>query len=115
MDEHPALKIDGEYPYNVNRMSLRKIYNSDLFTYVRNIDKVLEGRCGNCEHKEECIGCRGYAYSVGINKGVDPLEGSPDGVPAVLQIKVTVKKRTWAINKEIFHIRGIFHYNMISE
>ncbi len=74
LDEHPALRIDGQYPYNVNRMSLRKIYNSDLFTYVRNIDKVLEGRCGNCEHREECIGCRGYAYSVGINKGLNPLE-----------------------------------------
>ncbi len=74
LDEHPALRIDGKYPYNVNRMSLRKIYNSDLFTYVRNIDKVLEGRCGNCEHREECIGCRGYAYSVGINKGLNPLE-----------------------------------------
>jgi MoaA/NifB/PqqE/SkfB family radical SAM enzyme len=74
LDEHPSLRIDGEYPYNVNRMNLQKIYNSDLFTYVRNIDKVLEGRCGNCEHREECIGCRGYAYSVGVNKGVPPLE-----------------------------------------
>jgi MoaA/NifB/PqqE/SkfB family radical SAM enzyme len=55
-------------------MSLKEIYDSDLFTYVRNIDRVLEGRCGNCEYREECIGCRGYAYSVGINNGVDPLE-----------------------------------------
>jgi len=74
LDEHPALKIDGKYPYNVNRMSLREIYASDLFTYVRNIDSVLEGRCGNCEYRKECIGCRGYAYSIGINNGVDPLE-----------------------------------------
>jgi radical SAM protein with 4Fe4S-binding SPASM domain len=74
LDEHPALKIDGEYPYNVNRMSLREIYASDLFTYVRNIDSVLEGRCGNCEYRKECIGCRGYAYSIGIINGVDPLE-----------------------------------------
>lgn len=74
LDEHPALKVSGEYPYNVNRMSLKEIYNSELFTYVRNIDRVLEGRCGNCEHIEECIGCRGYAYSVGINNGVDPLK-----------------------------------------
>ncbi len=74
LDEHPALRIGGEYPYNINRMSLREIYDSDLFTYVRNIDKVLEGRCGNCEHLEECIGCRGYAYSVGVNNGIGPLE-----------------------------------------
>ena len=74
LDEHPALRIDGEYPYNINKMSLREIYGSDLFKYVRNIDKVLEGRCRNCEHTEECIGCRGYAYSVGVNNGIDPLE-----------------------------------------
>lgn len=74
LDEHPALRIKGEYPYNINKMSLREIYDSDLFTYVRNIDKVLEGRCGNCKHLEECIGCRGYAYSVGVNNGVGPLE-----------------------------------------
>lgn len=74
LDEHPALRIDGEYPYNINKMSLREIYDSDLFTYVRNIDKVLKGKCGNCEYMEECIGCRGYAYSVGINNGFDPLE-----------------------------------------
>jgi MoaA/NifB/PqqE/SkfB family radical SAM enzyme len=74
LDEHPALRVDGEYPYNVNKMSLREIYDSDLFTYVRNIDKVLEGRCRNCGHTEECIGCRGYAYSVGVNNGIGPLK-----------------------------------------
>lgn len=74
LDEHPALRIDGEYPYNINRMSLQEIYSSELFKYVRNIDRMLEGRCGSCEHKEECIGCRGYTYSVGINNGVDPLK-----------------------------------------
>lgn len=74
LDEHPSLKVNGEYPCNVNKMSLKEIYNSDLFTYVRNIDKVLEGKCSACEHLEECIGCRGYAYSVGVNKGMEPLK-----------------------------------------
>ncbi len=74
LDEHPALTINGKYPYNINKISLKEIYDSDLFTYVRNIDRVLEGRCGNCEHRDECIGCRGYAYSIGINKGIDPLK-----------------------------------------
>lgn len=74
LDEHPVFAVQGEYPYNVNRMSLQEIYNSELFTYVRNIDKVLEGRCRECEFKEECIGCRGYAYAVGIKKGIPPLE-----------------------------------------
>jgi radical SAM protein with 4Fe4S-binding SPASM domain len=74
LDEHPAFKIDGEYPYNINRMSLKEIYDSELFEYVRNIDRRLEGRCGNCEYRQECIGCRGYAYTIGVNNGVDPLK-----------------------------------------
>lgn len=74
LDEHPALKINGKYPYNINKINLKEIYDSYLFTYVRNIDRVLEGRCGNCEYRDECIGCRGYAYSIGINKGIDPLK-----------------------------------------
>jgi radical SAM protein with 4Fe4S-binding SPASM domain len=74
LDEHPVFAVQGEYPYNVNRMTLQEIYNSELFTYVRNIDRVLEGRCRECEFKEECIGCRGYAYAVGIKKGIPPLE-----------------------------------------
>jgi radical SAM protein with 4Fe4S-binding SPASM domain len=74
LDEHPALKIDGEYPYNINRMSLKEIYDSKLFEYVRNIDSTLEGRCGNCEYRKDCIGCRGYAYTIGVNNGVDPLK-----------------------------------------
>lgn len=73
-DEHPDFKINGVYPYNVFRKSLREIYDSELFTYVRHIDRYLEGKCGNCEHLQECIGCRGYAYSVGINKGMDPYQ-----------------------------------------
>ncbi|WP_054864885.1 radical SAM protein [Methanosarcina barkeri] len=85
LDEHPALRVDGEYPYNVNKMSLREIYDSNLFKYVRNIDKMLEGRCRNCEHNEECIGCRGYAYSVGVKHGIDLLKPQ-DGMPAVFQV-----------------------------
>lgn len=74
LDEHPFFWVGGEYPYNVNKMSLKEIHASELFSYVRNIDRVLEGRCSACEHLDECIGCRGYAYSVGINKGLGPLE-----------------------------------------
>ncbi len=73
-DEHPHLFEDGEYPYNINKKNLEEIYNSDLFSYVRNIDKHLEGKCRNCRHLDECIGCRGYAYSVGVNRGMDPYK-----------------------------------------
>jgi MoaA/NifB/PqqE/SkfB family radical SAM enzyme len=72
-DEHPALRREGVYPYNVFRRSLADIYHAPLFRYVRTIDRRLEGRCHNCTHLEECIGCRGYAYAVGINQGKGPL------------------------------------------
>ncbi len=73
-DEHPALRVNGEYPHNVRRRTLREIYDDPLFVYVRNIDKHLEGKCGGCEHLHECIGCRGYSYSVGVNEGKGPRE-----------------------------------------
>jgi MoaA/NifB/PqqE/SkfB family radical SAM enzyme len=72
-DQHPALKPDGVYPHNVFRRSMREVYEDPLFRYVRNIDSYLEGRCGGCEHLTECIGCRGYSYSVGTNEGKPPL------------------------------------------
>ena len=71
-DENSALVHDGIYPYSVLRRSLRAIYEDPLFKYVRNIDRYLEGKCRSCEHLDECIGCRGYAYSVGVNEGKDP-------------------------------------------
>ena len=71
-DENPALRQDGIYPHSVLRRSLREVYEDPLFQYVRNIDRYLEGKCHDCEHLSECIGCRGYAYSVGVNEGKDP-------------------------------------------
>ena len=52
--------------------SLSAIYKEPLFRYVREINSHLEGRCGGCEHLDECIGCRGYSYAVGVNQGKDP-------------------------------------------
>lgn len=72
-DEHDLLLEAGVYPHNILRKSLKGIYESPLFTYVRNIDKHLQGRCSDCEHNDECIGCRGYAYSFGVNQGLNPL------------------------------------------
>lgn len=73
-DEHPDLQVDGVYPHNVFRRPLREIYNDPLFAYVRHIDQHLQGRCRACRHLNECIGCRGYAYTVGINEGKSPQE-----------------------------------------
>jgi MoaA/NifB/PqqE/SkfB family radical SAM enzyme len=71
-DECPALQRDGAYPYNTERMSLEDIRRSPLFRYVRQVDRRLEGKCSDCEHLDECIGCRGYAYAVGIREGKSP-------------------------------------------
>ena len=71
-DENPFLHHNGIYPHSVLRRSLREIYEDPLFRYVRNIDQHLEGKCRGCDYLGECIGCRGCAYSVGINEGKDP-------------------------------------------
>lgn len=73
-EEDTDLHVDGEYPYNVRKMSLKRIYDSPLFEYARNIDSHLEGRCAGCEFATECIGCRGYAYAVGMREGKGTFE-----------------------------------------
>ncbi|MEF8788059.1 MAG: radical SAM protein [Planctomycetota bacterium] len=73
-DQHPELKEDGVYPHNIRGTDLREVYESDLFRYVRHVEKYLEGRCDGCEHLDQCIGCRGYAYSVGVEQGKSPRE-----------------------------------------
>ncbi|MFH0809351.1 MAG: radical SAM protein [Pseudomonadota bacterium] len=72
-DENPDLREGGRYPHNIRHRSLREIYHSELFDYVRHIDRHLEGKCAGCEHNGECLGCRGFAYSEGVNAGLDPL------------------------------------------
>jgi len=71
-DENPSMREDGVYPHNILRCSLGEVYRTPLFQYVRQIEQHLEGKCRGCEHLNECIGCRGYAYSVGVNEGKDP-------------------------------------------
>lgn len=73
-DENEHLFEEGRYPHNVKRRSLAEIYDSELFRYVRHIDRHLEGKCAGCRHNDECLGCRGFAYSEGINAGKGPLE-----------------------------------------
>jgi MoaA/NifB/PqqE/SkfB family radical SAM enzyme len=73
-DEHAALKVNGIYPYNIWQKSLDEIYDSKLFTHVRQIDRHLEGKCCCCDRLRECIGCRGYAYSAALGKGMNPDE-----------------------------------------
>jgi heme b synthase len=47
---------------NVKRQSIREIWNdSAVFTRLRDDDQ-LEGKCGLCEYKRVCMGCRARAY-----------------------------------------------------
>jgi radical SAM protein with 4Fe4S-binding SPASM domain len=47
---------------NVKRQNFRDIWeNSEVFTRIRNVD-LLEGKCGLCEFKRICLGCRARAY-----------------------------------------------------
>jgi radical SAM protein with 4Fe4S-binding SPASM domain len=68
-----ALQTGGLYPHNLKHRSLREVYDSDLFSYVRNIDAFLEGKCRRCMFLDQCIGCRGRAFSAGISRGLDPF------------------------------------------
>ena len=59
---------------NIKDYSLKEIIELPFFQKARNIDKYLQGKCGNCDHLSECIGCRGLAFTTSRNDGEDPLE-----------------------------------------
>lgn len=67
----PCADIDIK-SFNVNTHSLAQIINSDFFNLIRNIKQYLKGKCKDCEHGYECIGCRGLVYTTAINKGCGP-------------------------------------------
>jgi radical SAM protein with 4Fe4S-binding SPASM domain len=47
---------------NVRRQTMREIWNdSAVFAKLRDVDQ-LEGKCGLCEFKKVCLGCRARAY-----------------------------------------------------
>jgi len=49
---------------NIRERSFKDIwFNSEVFKALRDFDK-LEGKCGLCEHREVCGGCRARAYGV---------------------------------------------------
>lgn len=59
---------------SVNTYSLKEIMNLPFFKLVRNIESHLRGKCSRCVHNHECIGCRGMAFSVGVERGKTPYE-----------------------------------------
>lgn len=60
--------------FNVKDMKIKDIIKSPFFQLARNIDKYLEGKCKECEYIHKCIGCRGYAHSVGKAQGLSDFK-----------------------------------------
>lgn len=50
--------------------SLKEIINLPFFVKARHIEQHLQGKCGECNKHQVCIGCRGLAYST--NKSCKP-------------------------------------------
>ena len=60
--------------FNVKNMRIKEIIDTPFFRLARNIENHLDGKCGGCENITECIGCRGIAFSTGINEGLDMFD-----------------------------------------
>lgn len=80
----PFVPVSGG---NVRTAQLRDIWStSEIFTSLADRDR-LKGKCGECENREICGGCRGKAYAA----TGDPLAEDPTcyihhcGVPAYLK------------------------------
>jgi len=66
---------------NIREKPLKEILNTNFFQLCLYIDKHLNGKCKNCVYNSECIGCRGIAYTIGINSNKNPLEAICDEDP----------------------------------
>ena len=69
----PCADIDITY-FNIKQMTLLQIFKSPFFRKTRMIEKYLKGKCFGCEHGKICIGCRGHAFCVGTQEGLDPFD-----------------------------------------
>ena len=69
----PCADVDIEL-FNVKDMPIKEIIKAPFIHMVRHIEEYLEGKCGGCEYLRECIGCRGIAFSTGINEGLGIYE-----------------------------------------
>lgn len=54
--------------FNVSEMSIEEILKTPFFQMARHIEEHLTGKCGGCEYIADCVGCRGLAFSTGINE-----------------------------------------------
>ena len=65
----PCADIDIKL-YIVKDMTIKEILEAPFFHRARHIEKYLAGKCGGCEHVRICVGCRGIAFSTGVNEGL---------------------------------------------
>lgn len=49
---------------NIRKQSLKDIWNSDTLKNIRDMEKNLKGKCGACELKGECFGCRCRTFAM---------------------------------------------------
>jgi radical SAM protein with 4Fe4S-binding SPASM domain len=49
---------------NIRKHSLKDIWNSNFLRDVRNMEANLKGKCGSCELKGECFGCRCRTFAM---------------------------------------------------
>jgi radical SAM protein with 4Fe4S-binding SPASM domain len=50
---------------NIRQKSFNEIwYKSEIFNNLRNREKLLKGKCGECKYNEICGGCRGRALAL---------------------------------------------------
>ena len=48
---------------DIRRNRLQEIFaTSEVLQQLRELPKRLSGRCGNCEYRRICYGCRGHAF-----------------------------------------------------
>lgn len=68
----PFIPISGG---NVRNMPLREIwYKSEIFTILRDRERITGAKCSSCRYKYLCGGCRGRAYAHSADYlGDDPL------------------------------------------
>jgi radical SAM protein with 4Fe4S-binding SPASM domain len=73
-DIHPCPGVNLSVG-NVREDTLENIlHNSPVIQELRNIRKLIKGRCGKCELKYRCYGCRGNAYQItGDYLAEDPM------------------------------------------
>ncbi len=69
----PCADIDIKM-VNIKYSTVSEAIETPFLQYTRNIEKHLKGKCFLCEHNDICVGCRGLAFSVGVNEGLGPFQ-----------------------------------------